>query len=104
MNEVANLVKAIRAIPSTDGKPWNPRVAVETFVQHALMSLGIYHVKLVAHIDPKVLAFTPLQERAVAVPEVGAAGEDGALADASRLAEAAGSTEEAEEEGADLGA
>ncbi|WP_204351456.1 hypothetical protein, partial [Providencia stuartii] len=59
--------------PSTDGKPWNPRVAVETFVQHALMSLGIYHVKLVAHIDPKVLAFTPLQERAVAVAEVGAA-------------------------------
>ena len=62
MNEVANLVKAIRAIPSTDGKPWNPRVAVETFVQHALMSLGIYHVKLVAHIDPKVLAFTPCKK------------------------------------------
>ncbi|WP_282243653.1 hypothetical protein [Stenotrophomonas sp. PS02300] len=73
MNEVAKLVKAIRAIPSTDGKPWNPRVAVETFVQHALMSIGHLHVDTDAYLDPKVLAFVPLREKAVAVAEVGAA-------------------------------
>ncbi|HDX0829622.1 TPA: hypothetical protein RNS97_003283 [Stenotrophomonas maltophilia] len=62
MNEVANLVKAIRAIPSTPGKPWNPRVAFETFVQHALMSMAHIHADTKGHLDTKVLAFGPLKK------------------------------------------
>lgn len=73
MNEVTALVKAIQAIPSADRTPWNPRVAVETFVQHALMSIWRIQVDTKACLDPKVLAFVPLQQNAEAVPEVAAA-------------------------------
>ncbi len=62
MNEVTALVKAIRAIPSTPGKPWNPRVAFETFVQHALMSMAHIHADTKGHLDTKVLAFGPLKK------------------------------------------
>lgn len=73
MNEVANLVKAIRAIPSTPGKPWNPRVAFETFVQHALMSMAHIHADTKGHLDTKVLAFGPLKKNVEEAPEVVAA-------------------------------
>ncbi|WP_254806855.1 SAM-dependent methyltransferase [Xanthomonas campestris] len=73
MNEVTALVKAIQAIPSADHTPWNPRVAVETFVQHALMSIWRIQVDTKACLDPKVIAFVPLQQNAEAVPEVAAA-------------------------------
>lgn len=73
MNEVAKLVKAIRAIPSTSGKPWNPQSAVETFVQHALMSMGHIHADTKGYLDPKVLAFGPLKKNVEEAPEVVAA-------------------------------
>lgn len=73
MSNHAALAHAIRAIPADAGKPWDPRQALETFVQHALVGLAHFHVGTDGGIDPKALQFLTVGEKRVAVQEVGTA-------------------------------
>jgi len=67
------LLKAIKAIPAEAGKPWDPRQALEMFVQHALFGLAHIHMGTDGGVDPKALQFVTVREKRVAVQEVGAA-------------------------------